>query len=249
MELSTEPKPVFLPRLSRFVVGLDLGQSTDPTAIAVLEKKIGVIDTGSDYERHIGKTARLQKPAFRIEVRHLERLPLGLTYPTIISQVAELMRRAPLSGGENQSPAELVIDETGPGKPVGDIFVQSGLKPIRINITAGSEVTPQRNNRWNVAKSILISNLDALLNTGELKFAAELTEAETMKDELKDFRRKLSETGKATYSARIGKHDDLVLAVAIGAWWLCRPVNPPVVTARYSLVRNGRTSGICIEPI
>ena len=94
MELSTEPKPVFLPRSSRFVVGLDLGQAVDPTAIAVLEKKIGVIDHGSDADRHCGLTAHLQKPASRIEVRHLERLPLGLTYLTIISHVAELMRRA-----------------------------------------------------------------------------------------------------------------------------------------------------------
>jgi len=247
--LSTEPKPVFLPRSSRFVVGLDLGQSTDPTAIAVLEKKIGVIDSGSDADRHCGLTAQLQKPASRIEVRHLERLPLGLTYPTIVSRVAELMARAPLCGGENQRPAELVIDETGVGRAVGDIFVEAKLKPIRVSITAGNDVTPQRNNRWHVGKSILISNIDALLNTGELKFAAELTEAETMKDELKDFRRKLSETGKATYAARVGKHDDLVLGVAIGAWWLCRPVNPPVATGRYGLVSNGRTSGVCIEPI
>ena len=36
-----------------------------------------------------------------------------------------------------------------------------------------------------------------------------------MKDELLDFRRKLSDAGRATYAARTGKHDDLVLAVAI----------------------------------
>src|SRR5262245_39897218 len=228
MELSTEPKPVFLPRSSRFVVGLDLGQSIDPTAIAVLEKKTGVIDRGSDADRHCGLTGHLQKPASRIEVRYLKRLPLGLSYPTIIEHVIELMARAPLSGGETRRPAELVIDETGVGRPVCDIFVQSGLKPIRVHTVPGNEVTPQRNNRWHVAKSILISNLDALLNTGELKFAAELIEADAMKAELQDFRRTLSETGKPTYSARTGKHDDLVVAVAIGAWWLSQPVQHPL---------------------
>src|SRR5262245_3871221 len=249
MELSTEPKPVFLPRSSRFVVGLDLGQSIDPTAIAVLEKKTGVIDHGSDADRHCGLTTHLQKPASRIEVRYLKRLALGLSYPTIIEHVIELMGRAPLCGAENQRPAELVIDETGPGRPVGDIFVQSGLKPIRVSIMPGNEVTPQGNNRWHVAKSILISNVDALLNTGELKFSAGLTEADAMKAELQDFRRKLSETGKATYGAIAGKHDDLVVAVAIAAWWLCRPVNPPVVTGRYRLISDGRSSFPIIEPI
>jgi hypothetical protein len=233
MELSTEPRPGFLPRSSRFVVGVDLGQSTDPTAIAVLEKKTGVIDSRSDCERHCNIVGAPQKPAFRIEVRHLQRLPLGLTYPTIVKHVGELLGRAPLTDNK-QKPTELVIDETGVGRAVADIFVESGLKLIRVTITAGNEVTPQRNNRWNVSKSILISNLDALLNTGQLKFAAALLEADAMRAELQDMRRKLSETGKATYAARVGKHDDLVLAVAIAAWWLCRPVNPPSWFGRYS---------------
>ena len=79
MELNREPSAVFLPRRTRFVVGVDLGQSADPTAIAVLEYAAGVIDTGSDYERHIGQTEHLQSDAERIDVRHLERLPLGLS--------------------------------------------------------------------------------------------------------------------------------------------------------------------------
>jgi hypothetical protein len=45
----------------------------------------------------------------------------------------------------------LVIDETGVGRAVGDIFVESGLKPVRISITAGKEVTAQGGNRWHVA--------------------------------------------------------------------------------------------------
>jgi hypothetical protein len=161
MELGTKPSPVFLTRSTRFVVGVDLGQSTDPTAIAVLEKKIGVIDTGSEDERHCGLTTKLQKPAERIEVRHLERLPLGLTYPTIVSRVGGLLGRVPLCGNENQKPAELVIDETGVGRAVGDIFNDHGLKPTRVTITAGNEVSPQGGNRWNVAKSVLISTVDA----------------------------------------------------------------------------------------
>ena len=86
-------------------------------------------------------------------------------------------------------------------------------------------------------KSVLVSN-DALLHTGELKFAAELTESEAMKEELKDFRKKLSETGKATHAARVGKSDDLVLAVAIAAWWITRPPNP---TAAFTYWQWGGT--------
>ncbi|MGC1958407.1 MAG: hypothetical protein WA683_12310, partial [Pseudolabrys sp.] len=34
---------------------------------------------------------------------------------------------------------ELVIDETGVGRAVGDIFNEAGLKPIKVTITAGNE--------------------------------------------------------------------------------------------------------------
>ena len=223
---------VFLPRSSDFVVGLDLGQSSDPSALAVIERVRGVLDSGSEFERHTGLSGRRQKPVEYFDVRHLQRLPLGLSYPNIVRCVRDLIECDPL---EN---AELIIDETGVGRAVGDIFVAEGMAPKRISITAGAEATRgQGSDRFHVAKTILISTVDALLHTGTLRFAAALSEAGTMKDELLDFRRKLSDAGRATYAARTGKHDDLVLAVAIACWWLTRP--PPVTaqTGRFELLR------------
>jgi predicted RNase H-like nuclease len=100
------------------------------------------------------------------------------------------------------------------------MFGAAGLRAVRVSITAGTEVTKQDQRRWSVAKSILISGgVDARLHSGELRFAAELGEAHALAEELKDFRRHLTAAGRATYQARTGKHDDLVLAVAIALWW------------------------------
>ena len=107
------------------------------------------------------------------------------------------------------------------------------MKPQRVTITAGNEATCAGLNRYHVAKGILISTLDARLHTGELKFAADLREAETMRDELKDFRRKVSVAGRYSYEARVGKHDDLVLAVAIGLWWAVRPPPPTMIVTSW----------------
>ena len=65
----------------------------------------------------------------------------------------------------------------------------------------------------------------------------ELHEADAMADELKDFRRKVSVAGRYSYDARVGKHDDLVLAVAIGLW-VCsgRPKTPVAQTGTFQLV-------------
>lgn len=223
-ELSMTPTPVFLPRRTRWVVGVDLGQSQDPTAIAICEHVSGAVDEGSDYERHCGIPTK-QKPAERVNVRHLQRLPLGLSYPAQVQHVADLLARPPLNGNETTAVAQLIIDQTGVGAAVADIFNAAGMRPIRLSITAGNEATWVGNDRVHVAKTILISTVDAMLHTGTLKFAATLSEAGAMRDELQDFRRKLSDAGRATYAARTGAHDDLVLAVSISCWWISRP--PP----------------------
>jgi hypothetical protein len=220
--------PTFLQRKpTRWVVGVDLGQASDPTAVAVLEHLAGVLDPNSEYERHTGTSRLRQTPAMQVNVKHLQRLPLGLSYPSVIQTVKDLLARQPLCGYDDVKPATLVLDDTGPGRPVGDVFVESGLRPVRVCITSGEAVTPMSGNRWNVSKTVLISTVDAMLHCGTLRFAAALSDAEAMRSELKDFRRKLSDAGRSTYAARTGAHDDLVLAVAIGCWFINRPP-PPV---------------------
>jgi hypothetical protein len=155
-----------------------------------------------------------------------------MPYPDMVEHVRELMARPPLCGnGDDVKPAQLVIDETGVGRAVGDIFEQGGMKPLRITITGASvgDVSWQSNTRVHVSKTTLVSTVDAMLHRGVLKFAAALDEAETMKGELLDFRRTLSAAGRATYQARVGKHDDLLLATSIAAWFITLP--PPAGAA------------------
>lgn len=77
----------------RYVIGVDLGQSHDPTAICVVRR----LDDGP-------------KPIF--QVGHLERLRLNTPYPTIVNHVLRQLSRPPLAGK-----SELVIDYTGVGPP------------------------------------------------------------------------------------------------------------------------------------
>src|SRR4029078_1713703 len=100
--------------------------------------------------------------------------------------------------------------------------------------TAGNSESEQGDRRFHVGKSQLISLVDARLHVGELKFASGLREGSELKDELQYFRRKLSDAGRATYAARAGAHDDLVLAVAIGCWWISRPSPGQFFVTTYS---------------
>ena len=70
--------PVFLPRKTRWVVGVDLGTAADYTAISVLESIEGVLDYRSELDRHCNIAGPPQKPRQELHVKHLQRLPLGL---------------------------------------------------------------------------------------------------------------------------------------------------------------------------
>ena len=59
-----------------------------------------------------------------------------------------------------------------------------------------------------------------LLKSGRLKVAPDLREAETFIGELSNCKVKISAAGHDSYNAwRESIHDDLVLSVALGAWW------------------------------
>jgi hypothetical protein len=116
---------------------------------------------------------------------------------------------------------KLVIDFTGIGRPIFDMFVQAGMDPVGITITAGDRATDDREGSgYRVAKILLVSRLQALFHAGELRIAKSLPEAPALASELQDFRANISDTGYVGFGARVGKHDDLVLALAIGCWYL-----------------------------
>lgn len=136
-----------------------------------------------------------------------------------------LLQRPPLDA---LYPA-LVLDQTGVGRAVVDMFRHAGLRPEAVTITAGDGESPGDGRQdHRVSKLRLVSRLQAALHAGELRIAADLKDARALVEDLQNFRATISESGYARFGARSGQHDDLVLAVAIGAWWTSR--TGPTVT-------------------
>ena len=67
------------------------------------------------------------------QVGHLERGPLGTPYPGIVAHVGRLLGKLP--------DPELVIDYTGVGRPVFDLFTYAGISPVGVLITGGAVET------------------------------------------------------------------------------------------------------------
>ena len=144
------------------------------------------------------------------QVGYLERLPLGTSYPGVVAHIGRLLGKLPAG-------TDLVIDITGVGKPIFEMFTYSGISPLGVLITAGVSET-RDGPICGVPKLTLVSRLQGLLHEGRLKILRELAEAETLVRELQDFRVEFTAAGHLTFNARTGKHDDLVLALAIAVW-------------------------------
>ena len=97
----------------------------------------------------------LPPPIF--QVGHLERLPLGTAYPGIVAHVGRLMTKLP-------GRPELVIDYTGVGRPVFDMFVYSGISPVGVVITSGA-IETRHGMTWSASKLNLVSRLQAYQNS------------------------------------------------------------------------------------
>ena len=100
----------------KFFVGLDLGQSQDYTALSILER----LKNDKECVYH---------------VRHLERIR-GAPYPSIVEKTARIMQSPGLKGC-----ASLVVDQTGVGAPVIDLFQQEGLEPVGVLIHGGDKAS------------------------------------------------------------------------------------------------------------
>ena len=209
-----------------FYVGLDLGQAQDFTALAVIEKVHNEAEA-VEFERfsRLHRASKLKlneiqylnelrrtKPTFH-HLRHIDRVPLGTPYPVIIEMVKSLVQKDALRGK-----AYLVVDATGCGRPIVDEIRKTRLPLSAILITGGHRVN-YADGYIHVPKRELVSMLQLLLGNNRLKFAADLPDIKNLINELLNFQLTISENAHDTYEGRQGVHDDLVLAVALAAWY------------------------------
>jgi hypothetical protein len=182
----------------RTIIGLDLGQAQDPTALVVIR------EAGRDAK---GRTVWA--------VPHLQRWPLMTPYPDIVKDVADLVRCLPGS--------VLVIDATGVGRAVVDLFRDAGLpvaELVAVTITGGQEMSRTGPGMWSVPKKDLVGAVQSVLQSRRLKVARRQRESRTLAQELATFRVKINAaTLTESFEAwRARDHDDLVVGLAMPVW-------------------------------
>jgi hypothetical protein len=198
-----------------YYVGLDLGQSADYTALAVIE----------DAPDQTGEGAR------ELHLRYLERYPLKTPYNVVADNVLALVGRLREHSSFGGLP-HLLVDNTGVGKAACDLLRERLLTFEPVTITGGEKAT-RADGEWRVPKKDLVAALEVPFHTGVLKVAAGLDLWPALRGELLNFRRKVSlKTGHDSYEHwRETDHDDLVLAAALASWGAARfpPTTPPTL--------------------
>jgi hypothetical protein len=193
----TEGDPV------KYFSGLDVGQPSEFTALAVLERT-----TNPDPESP-GRNLKFYA------VRHLERFELGTSFPDICTRL-----KAVFSDSRLQD-STLTVDRTVVGQPVIELLRRArlGVSTRPLTITAGQRSEYDQYGTCLVPKNELVSTLQVLLQCRRIKVAPSLPQAKTLTKELARFRAKSTlASGDRLEDWREGPHDDLVLAVAIAAW-------------------------------
>jgi hypothetical protein len=190
-----------------FTIGLDLGFANDHSALVVggvwpqAQSAIGIFD--------------------------VQQLPLGTPMNDVADLAADLARQysariiADLSN--NSAFAALLAARLG-RNPANHMVaaVITGADshatmptPMPVSLGGVRAAVP----RWSLSKPELVETVSAEIDNGSLRIG-KVGDWEKLRDELTTMEREVRRSGAVAYSAPLGKHDDLVLALALCVFWL-----------------------------
>jgi len=189
------------------ILGLDLGQASDPSALTVTEKRVPI-------RTNLTGTEKVREGDPRYAVVWIDRFDLGMPYRSVVRRVAAV-QRAPETG----TGAPLVMDATGVGAPVVEMFEDEGLDPVQILFTSGDSVT-RDGPKCKVPKADLATTVQALLQAGRITIVEALKLAPQLVEEMKRFRVKWTQAGHARFEhATEADSDDVLLSLACALWY------------------------------
>lgn len=185
-----------------YFIGVDVGQITDHTAIAVVEA--------------------VPDEVLRLRCHFLETLLLRQTFASMADRLGEIEGKLRVEGAA----VEILVDATGPGQPIPELIRERvGCNVISCRFTSGDEPNYERS-YWKLPKAAVVTYLKILFQEGrfelpgKVKDPAKAQAINAMALELQNFQYNQPAAGaKAeTFEARVGAHDDLVTALGLAAW-------------------------------
>lgn len=242
--------------MADMLIGLDLGQLSDPTAACVLRRSMAI---GPDGRPERDSCGRLQ---YRFDAIALKRYELGTPYAVIVRHIVDQLHRPEFS-----PKCRLVLDASGVGRPILEQFrtATRGLPHAEvwaITITGGNTCTPVGPREFNVSKVQLVGAIHSAMGLQRITVPPRLPYADVLKAELANFQVRVTASANEVFAAREGTHDDLVISVALPVWLAGMPfaamrapgpddVSLPreraAVATELETIREAEEDALCLE--
>lgn len=213
-----------------YICAVDLAKKRDYTSIQIYRDS-------PDIKRFPAETGRDPLVVNYLDLVFQAKMQ-AVTYTDQVRKLKDLL------GAINMlSNTQLLVDGTGVGEPVVDIMRESGLMPIPIVFTGGTEVRPVYADfgrvfgsgssfgqfagatvlkEMHVPKEDLVHAGMIIMQQGRMRMAANLPHLEDFKLQLSRFKGSVNEkTGRKSYNNESDEiHDDLVVTYLMAAWWI-----------------------------
>jgi hypothetical protein len=203
----------------KLFAGVDVGLVNDWSTIAIIERVTARPQIeGLHHALHAQAREDAAAIPVRLDLRHLERIPLGTLYPEQVAMVQRILTDPRVED------VDTYMDMTGCGRPVYDMFKAARLPNLHgITITGSQGEAKRMPYGFNVGKAELVNRVQVEMQTGRLRLGRRVQHVEKLVRELKEFRAKPTAAGHMTFNAREGQNDDLVLATSYAVFGALRP--------------------------
>jgi hypothetical protein len=208
-----QPDDIPAREINRWVLSIDLGKLSDNSAASLTN--FVVTGTGQWLEDVKRKRGR-EKEIIVYRVLDLYKIPLKTPYAQVARETREAVSR--IENAIGVKPA-VVVDSTGVGNAALEFFDAEMLWPHRITITGGNELIKTDGRSWSVPKTLLVEHYEALVDARQIHVVSDTDAAKAFRDEVKNFERQLTSTGRPTWNAAQSHHDDLLLSVMQGCYY------------------------------
>lgn len=183
---------------ARYVLGLDLGQQNDYSVLSIFNIRFN----------------NENRPVY--ELPYLARFNLKTSYVDIVDEVINIITKYNLMLNYT-----LIVDYTGVGRPVVDLFRQKHLNPVALSITGGIKTNWVTKTEVNVPKKDIVTYLQLVLQNKRLAIAHDLPLLRTLTQEFLSFQLKIRDNPMAvtsSYGGAYGINDDIVMSMGIAVW-------------------------------
>ena len=215
-------------KTTEYVIGLDLGQLSDRTALSVIE------DVTTAAPAFVGQltpdTDVYKRPeAAMYACRHLQVWNPGTQHTDVLRDVVALLQTPPMRSEPNKRfgatvEVHVAIDVTVSGPFTARMFTDAlqeasdNVSITTFEIVSGLTQTGNPYGSVRVPKRDLASLLRVLLESKRLVIAQGIQHGATLRSEISNFKAEKITPDDSVLDWRTREHDDLVLATALALW-------------------------------